>query len=236
MGRRTVLALVASSALVSSSCSSVEGITGSDDPPPTHSAKGLLLTAEDVPGGDEWREIDETTLDGHLMDNPAETLDVEIDPPECTDDGGITEPRASADTDVAGLLDASTGESTDVLIVVLKGARSADALRDAREPCDGATLSNDQISVRQSEAVSDEPDVQRSDDSFALETTWSPTAGGTSRAALTRYTLVAEIRETLAVVVVTADASAGETSISDDVRAEAADLLIAQVDVIASAP
>ena len=236
MGRRALLALIASTALVASSCSSVEGITGSDDPSPTHSSKGLLLTAEDVPGGDEWQEVDGITLEGHLMDNPAETLGVEIDPPGCTDDGSITEPRASGDADVAGLLNASMGETTDVLIVVLKGARSADAVRDAREPCDGATLSNAQIVVRQTETVSDGPDVEGSDNSFALDTTWSPATGGTSQAALTRYTLVAEIRETLAVVVITTDATASETSISDDVKAEAVVMLTAQVDEIASAP
>lgn len=206
MTRRPLLTAVTAAALALGACTSSG--EGEDPPPedtseptttPTASAADLLL--EEVPVGDGWASLEAEQVEDAYADRPPGS-GVTFDPEDCADAALLTEDEEGSTADVAGL-GGTTGKDTalPVLAVVREGYSAGD-LRDAREDCATMTVTTGEYTSEQREEIGDGPEIEGADESFAFEGTYvtSSTGGGQDNS-FTRYGIVAEVRETLVVVV-----------------------------------
>lgn len=203
MTRRPLLTAVTAAALTLASCTGSGEDTEREDTEqstttPSASAADLIL--ENVPVGEDWTSLEPERVEDAFGDRPTGD-GVTTDPEECAG-AALTETEEGDQADVAGLGGtAEDGTALPVLAVVRDG-RSAGDLRDVREDCATMTVTTGEYTSEQREEVGDGPQIEGADESFAFEGTYVTTAtGGGKDNSVTRYGIVAEVRETVVVVV-----------------------------------
>lgn len=236
MHRATAAIVIATATWGVTSCALLPGLGEPSAPEPTYSSSGLLLSPTEVPGGGSWHEIDTEMAQVHFSERPTDHDSQTIEPPECIESRTITVPREGADVDLAALrLQERSGAESRVLAVV-KGARSVDEIKDAREDCDRMTLDYETHVAKQTESVQDGPDIEGAEDTITIDTAWSTEMDGQTAPIIVDRTLVAEVRQTLVVSRVTLQTQGTGLQISDELKAEADEALRVQVDKVVKAP
>lgn len=241
MPHRATLALTVAGVLALSACSAVEGLRDDSEPPPEASAEELVLDSQDLPEGEGWETLDGEDLERAVADHVLPEDGVTFDPPECEEAALVTKDDEGESADFAGAAGTTTDGTGTPALAVVKDGRTLEDLREAREDCSGMTTDSEDIAVTMDEDVSDGPDIEGADDSFELFGTYeSESKDAGSDSTITRYGIVAEVRGTLVVVMVNGvtdedSESMDSLTISDEAKAEAAEIVQDQVDRVASA-
>lgn len=241
MPYRSTLALTVASVLALSACSAVEGLRDDSEPPPEASAEELVLDSQDLPAGEGWETLDGENLERAVADHAAPEDGVTFDPSECEEAALVTKDDEGESADVAGAAGTTTDGTGTPALAVVKNGRTLEDLREAREDCSGMTTHSEEATTTMDEEVSDGPDIEGADDSFELFGSYASKAQGAgSDSTITRYGIVAEVRGTLVVVMVNGvtdeeSESMDTLTISDEAKAEAAEVVRDQVDRVASA-
>ena len=240
MPYRSTLALTVAGVLALSACSVVEGLRDDSEPPPEASAEELLLDSQDLPAGEGWETLDGENLERAVADHIAPEDGVTFDPSECEEAALVTKDDEGESADVAGVAGTSTDGTGTPVLAVIKDGRALEDLREAREDCSGMTTDSEEAKITMDEEMSDGPSIEGAD-SFELVGSYaSELHGHGSDSTVTRYGIVAEVRGTLVVVMVNGvideDSESMDTlTISDEAKAEAAEVVQTQVDRVASA-
>lgn len=241
MPRRSTLTLTVAGVVALSACSVVEGIREDSEPPPETSAEELVLDAEDIPAGEGWDGLDGDDLERAVADHIAPEDAVAFEPSECEEAALVTKDDEGESADFSGATGTTSDGTGNPALAVIKDGRTLEDLRGAREDCSGMTTDADDFTVTMDEDVSDGPDIEGADDSFELFGSYETEAQKPERNnTITRYGIVAQVRGTLVVVMVNAvedeeSESMDTVTISDEAKAEAAEVATAQVDRVASA-
>lgn len=198
----------------------------------------LVLPVDDIPDGTKWQAQRGDSLEEQLGDHPATEDGGIVDPRECTEAALVTRGPDGADTDFAGASGSSSDGTALPALAVITDGRTIDDLRSAREECSETTARRDGMTMTLTESVADGPDIQGAETSFAFDGTYE-VDGGTPQT-FDRYGIVAEVRDTLVVVVInpndhTFDGKHTTTTLSARAKGEAATIATAQVERIASA-
>lgn len=188
--------------------------------------------------GDRWRAEQGRALEDQVADHPRTSDGGRVEPPGCAEAALVTKGPDGAETDFAGATGTSSDETGSPVLVVVTDGRSAADLRAARERCAKFTAKAPDRELTMTEEVSEGPDIPGADESFALTSTYE--LDGHRGNAFTRYGIVAEVRQTLVVVMVNPeDTDHGDDStrstVSDAAKGEARTLVTEQVDRIAAA-
>ncbi len=239
MPHRSTLALTVAGVLALSACSALEGLRDDSEPPPEASAEELVLDAEDFPQGEGWETLDGEDLERAVADHIPPEDGVTFGPSECEEAALVTKDDEGESADFAGAAGLTTDGTGNAALAVITDGRALEDLREAREDCSGMTTDSEDATVTTDEEVSDGPDIEGADDSFELFGSYE-SEGEDGSSTITRYGIVAEVRGTLVVVMVNAaedpeSESMDTVPISDRARAEAAEVVDAQVDRVASA-
>lgn len=237
MHRRPILALSLAATVTLSSCSVVEDLTGPDpQPPPSASAEELVL--DSVLTGTSWDSQDEQTLEDLVADHPEEG-DATIEPEECAGAALVTADEDGQRAEIAGLTGATEDGTALPVLVVVKGGRSVEDLREAREDCLEMTVTAEDHTSEQEEEVRDGPEIDGADDSFELEGTYKSVPEEGEPTTLERYGIVAEVRGVLVVVMANPDYEDEDSTvtlpINDATKQAVAEVVRAQVDKIRTA-
>lgn len=221
-----------------SSSASSSPSSSSNTQPPKDSAKDLSLPVDDITVGDDWRAEQGRALENLVADHPRPRDGGTVKPSECTDAALVTRGPDGSDTEFAGATGKSSDDTGHHVLAVIKDGRGVDDLRTARERCSRITAIQPRQTMTVTETVSDGPTISGADESFALNGTYE--IGGPTGNTFTRYGIVAEVRGTLVVVMVnpddaTSDRSHTTTIMSDEAKAEAAELVTTQIDRVLTA-
>ena len=231
MHRRPILALSLAATVTLSSCSVVEDLTG-PEPAPSASAEELVL--DPVPVGADWESPDDQTLEDSVADHPEEG-DATIEPEECAGAALVTADEDGQRAEIAGRTGRTEDGTALPVLVVVKGGRSVEELREAREDCLEMTVTAEDHTSEQKEEVGDGPEIEGADDSFQLEGAYDTDPEGEANT-LERYGIVAEVRGVLVVVMANPDYenedSLATFPINDATKKEVREIVAAQVDKI----
>ncbi len=222
----------------SSSSSPTSASPASSARPPQAPVADLVLPEDDISSGEDWRAEQGQELEVLVADHPPSSEGGAVEPARCAEAALVTKGPDGADTDFAGAVGTSSDDTGAPVLVVVTDGRSAADLRTARERCAKFTAKAPDRELTMTEEVSEGPDIPGADESFALNSTYE--LDGHRGNALTRYGIVAEVRQTLVVVMVNPEDTdhgddATTTTVSDAAKGEAVTLVTQQVDRIAAA-
>lgn len=205
--------------------------------PPQASAADLVLPEDDISSGTDWKAEEGDDLEILVADHPPSEDGSSVEPASCAEAALVTKGPDGADTDFAGAVGKSTDDTGHLILAVVTEPRSVDDLRTTREKCSKITARRPDLQLTVTESVSDGPGISGADDSFVLRGTYE--VDGPSKRSFTRYGVVAEVRDTLVVVMVNPDGEEDErertSTMSDEATSEAVSVATQQVDRIAAA-